>query len=147
MLLKLTFSKVALQKLLDDHQVNEETDDEYFGVGLEAGYSSTINPETNEEIYFLFTWAAVVNKRSGHVSFGCSAKAPFSGSLLEKMKENTNAQKEMKEVLASVSGIENIATKQGGIHLLTDGALTRQQANELALHCALSHYVSHACIH
>jgi len=49
--------------------------------------------------------------------------------------------KEMKEVLAEVSGIEEISKKEGGISLLTDGAIHRQHLNEQALHCALAPFV------
>lgn len=138
---------MALQNMMNEHDQEKNSSNEYFGIGLEAGYSSIDNPETNEKVYFLCVWAAVIHERTSHISFGCSAKAPFSSSLLQKMRESSSQQREMKEVLSTVSGIENISTKQGGIHLLTDGAISRQQLNEQALHCALSFFVSPSCVH
>lgn len=53
----------------------------------------------------------------------------------------------MKELLSKLSGVKEIGKKQGGISLLTDGGLTRQQLNEQALHCALAPFICPSYLH
>jgi len=135
---------VSLEEVIK--QEGDDNDNEYFGVGLEAGFSTFNNPEDNKSICFLSVWAAVMHKKSGRISVGCSARAPFSETTLQKFESDKEVT-EMKELLSKLSGVKEIGKKQGGISLLTDGGLTRQQLNEQALHCALAPFICPSYLH
>lgn len=86
-----------------------------FFVGLEGGIIK------NYSVWFEFTVVCIVN-RNGEQGFGTSSHFPLKPEIVQKLLEG----KELGEVMAEESGIENIKQREGAIGFYTNNLLTRK---------------------
>jgi len=109
-------AKFALSKLGGD-----------FGVGVEAGIFQI------GDTYFDHQQAAIVDP-SGKLSLGHSAGYPLPKKAVEAM---ISAGRELERYAESLSGISEIGDKEGLIHHLTKGVMTRTDLTEQCVMMAL----------
>uniref|UniRef100_A0A7S1Q811 inosine/xanthosine triphosphatase n=1 Tax=Neobodo designis TaxID=312471 RepID=A0A7S1Q811_NEODS len=117
---------------LEATQNAETTEEADFGIGLEGGV------ETCGEQYFECGWMAVVQRGSGRVGWGSSARFELSRKIVDQLR----AGKELAEVMTALSGIENVGQKGGAMGVLTNGNLNRADAYAHGLIFAFAPFLS-----
>jgi inosine/xanthosine triphosphatase len=95
-----------------------------FGVGVEAGIVSV-----DSKFGFLNQQFAAVTGRGGKVSFGTSAGFALPSNLVKRM---IREGRELEYYAEKITGVKRIAEKEGIVHYLTRGFISR---TDLTVQC------------
>lgn len=106
-----------------------------YGVGLEGGL------EHIGEKWFECGWMAVVERSTGRLGIGSSARFEMSKALMDPI---LNEGKELGEVMEELTGRMDIRAGLGAMGVLTAGYLGRAAAYEHGLIFALAPFLSDA---
>ncbi|MCH7541301.1 inosine/xanthosine triphosphatase [Patescibacteria group bacterium] len=102
-----------------------------FGVGIEGGVHK------HKHGIFSNAWVVVIDK-IGNVGSGTSARFQLPNRVIKLM----SGGKELGEVIDNLVGGEGIKKKGGAYGVLTEGKLTRSQAYEQGVLCALMPFLT-----
>lgn len=105
----------------------------HFGIGLEGGV------ERIGDRWFECGWMAVIERSSGRLGIGSSARFEMSAALTRPLFEEG---KELAEVIDDLTGCKDVRSGQGAMGVLTGGHLCRGPAYEHGLIFALAPFLS-----
>lgn len=111
----------------------EQISDADFGVGLEGGLE-LINGK-----WFECGWMCVIEKSTGRIGLGSSARFEMSSVLMNPI---LNEKKELSEVIDSLTGETDVRSGLGAMGVLTAGHLGRAAAYEHGFLFALAPFLS-----
>jgi inosine/xanthosine triphosphatase len=103
------------------------------GVGLEGGVSKI------GDKWFECGWICVVERSTGRVGLGSSARFLMSRKLMTPILEE---KKELAEVMDALSGQTDVRSGLGAMGVLTDGHLDRVEAYSHGMTFALAPFLS-----
>lgn len=104
-----------------------------FGVGLEGGV------EQIGEKWFECGWMYVVEKDTGRVGIGSSARFEMSQKIMRKIIDE---KKELAEIMDELTGKTDVRSGLGAMGILTAGHLGRKEAYNHGLIFALAPFLS-----
>lgn len=111
----------------------EQFPDAHYGVGLEGGL------EVVGGKYFECGWMCVVDRATGRVGLGSSARFQMSPVLMRPILEEG---KELAEVMDRLTGATDVRSGLGAMGVLTGGYLGRAEAYMHGLMFALAPFLS-----
>jgi inosine/xanthosine triphosphatase len=104
-----------------------------FGIGLEGGV------EKIGDRWFECGWMCVVERSSGRVGWGSSARFEMSQKIMRKILDE---KKELAEVMDELTGQTDVRSHLGAMGILTDGHLGRAEAYRHGLIFAFAPFLS-----
>jgi inosine/xanthosine triphosphatase len=108
-----------------------------FGVGLEGGVEKHKTPVG--EKWFECGWMAVVERSTGRIGIGSSARFEMSSKLMNKI---IHEKKELAQVMDELTGQTDVRSNLGAMGILTDGYLGRAEAYSHGMIFALAPFLS-----
>ena len=104
-----------------------------FGVGLEGGV------EKIGDRWFECGWMCVIERSTGRVGWGSSARFEMSQKIMHKI---VNEGKELAEVMDELTGESDVRSNLGAMGILTAGHLGRAEAYRHGLLFAFAPFLS-----
>lgn len=104
-----------------------------FGVGLEGGVEKVGGR------WFECGWMCVIERRTGRIGWGSSARFEMSSKIMSKI---VNEKKELADVIDELSGMTDVRSTLGAMGVLTAGHLARAEAYSHGLIFALAPFLS-----
>lgn len=104
-----------------------------FGIGLEGGV------EKIGERWFECGWMCVVERSTGRVGWGSSARFEMSQKIMKKIIED---KMELAEVMDELTGQTDVRSNLGAMGILTNGHLGRAEAYRHGLLFAFAPFLS-----
>lgn len=104
-----------------------------FGIGLEGGV------EKIGDRYFECGWMCVVERSTGRVGWGSSARFEMSSKIMRKLIDE---KKELAQVMDELTGETDVRSNLGAMGILTAGHLGRAEAYSHGLMFALAPFLS-----
>lgn len=105
-----------------------------FGIGLEGG----VEKAESDDTYFECGWMCVVERKSGRIGWGSSARFVLDGAMVKQLK----AGKELAHVIDEMTGETDVRSGLGAMGVLTNGALGRADAYTHGLIFAFAPFLS-----
>jgi inosine/xanthosine triphosphatase len=105
-----------------------------FGIGLEGG----VEKAESDDTYFECGWMCVVERKTGRIGWGSSARFVLDGALVQQLK----AGKELATVMDEMTGETDVRSGLGAMGILTGGALGRADAYSHGLIFAFAPFLS-----